>query len=335
MAGETSTMLAGSIGLKDLSVHQMFAGILAEFARLHEKSAKDEDLLKTEIAVLRTERDDLLRENQQLKSNSVLLASLNEHLANKVEELENDWESVPVPAPLPTPPTPPPKRGNPELEEDDADEPAPRRQSEQFRPPWNYEKKVNDTTAAGADVLIITNSQGKELNEKRMYGPDARVRVHVLGEKYIRGAQRYIQSLSAATNPKIITFHCADNDLINCRPDETFHAMKTLIEYTRVKFQNSEIVVSKAFPRLYDTHGQTMAYLNSANRFNKLIEEYLGPEHTVTHANLHTACFPMFYDDGVHITPRGAGLWVQNLKAVLNPLLGLSPYRRFFGNNHR
>lgn len=172
------------------------------------------------------------------------------------------------------------------------------------------------------DVWIIGTSIVKDIDSSQMYR-NKRVRVTTLWDKTVKGATELLQSRKLKVNPKILLLQVGSNDLENHTQEEVVRDIEELIKAAKNVMPNAKILISELLPRYYGDIHMVTQFEQKRVSYNALLSELCNITTGVEIVKFNIFKVDNFYD-GIHLNPKGIGRYVNNIKHVLNPLLGIN-----------
>ena len=188
--------------------------------------------------------------------------------------------------------------------------------------------ETSTSTDEPVDVLFIGNSHVSKIDTNKLYKNKNCV-IHCLdaGQKDIVGAENYIKQ-SKVSDPKIIVFQVASNNLESLSAELCTNEIKTLVNLTENKYPNSKICIGEALPRELQTVRLTNTYLENMKTFNRNITK-IRNIHVVKHRNIDLRQRNL-WSDNIHLSEVGMARFIRNFKFLLNPLLNMKPYEEYW-----
>ena len=189
--------------------------------------------------------------------------------------------------------------------------------------------------SAPLDLMIVGNSNTREIDSSKLYR-NKMTKVVELRNKTVNGAIRYILGMKEdGIKPKVMAYMLGTNELsdANATTDSILDAYVTLVESTRQKCPDTEIVIIGVPPR----RGRPESVKNLNEHLIDLCKDlnvYFSDNSNLNY-NYHLK------NDKIHLNDEGIKSLVKNLKITTNPLLGLkarinpvqTPPRRYVRNN--
>ena len=178
------------------------------------------------------------------------------------------------------------------------------------------------------DLLIVGDSNVRGFEVDKIYqAKQVEIKCLDKKKKNILGAQEYLAQYQKS--PRIILLQVAANSLA-----DSDSAERCIVEYHDLlkmcitKFPHSKIVHSEVLPRLVDGHMATKFYFDKMHKFNSLIHNDIiqDPALIVQHPWLRDPRSGHFRGDGLHLNYTGIRQFVRDMKATINPLLGMPSY---------
>lgn len=166
----------------------------------------------------------------------------------------------------------------------------------------------------------------RNVNPKRLYRSRKTTMHGLNNDKNIENALVYIRNNPQLSSPTATTLIVGTNDLFRKSPETTLSEMKTLIGEIRDHLPDTTIVVSEIMPRPLHK-----AFNKKATSYNQQLRQYIAEKPNTKLMSQQTIWQTegLFAPDRLHLTrTRGTAALVANLKAALNPLLGMSAYTR-------
>ena len=160
-----------------------------------------------------------------------------------------------------------------------------------------------------ADVLLIGTSIIKDVEPGRMFR-DKHVIKHVLEQKTIEGAKKYISDLRGKYN--CILLQVGSNDLENSSPEAVNMGISDVVDLLKTKQPDAKILVSGILPRWKRNAADGMNFKNKKNVLNDKMREKLGG----TFCPQENFSKHMFYD-GTHLNTEGTSQLVSNYKYMI------------------
>ena len=188
--------------------------------------------------------------------------------------------------------------------------------------------ETNTSTDESIDVLFIGNSHVSKIDTYKLYKNKNCV-IHCLeaGQKDIVGAENYIKR-SQVSDPKIIVFQVASNNLESLSAELCTNEIKALVNLTENKYPHSKICIGEALPRELQTVRLTNTYLEYMKTFNRNITK-IRNIHVVKHRNIDLRQRNL-WSDNIHLSEIGMARFIRNFKFLLNPLLNMKPYEEYW-----
>ena len=160
-----------------------------------------------------------------------------------------------------------------------------------------------------ADVLLIGTSIIKDVEPGRMFR-DRQVIKHVLEQKTIDGAKKYISGLEGKF--KCILLQVGSNDLENSSPEEVERGLSEVVALLTTKQPDAQILVSGILPRWKKYAADGMNFKNKKT----LLNEKLKGNAAYTFCPQDNFGRHMFYD-GIHLNSEGTAQLVSNYKYMI------------------
>ena len=169
-------------------------------------------------------------------------------------------------------------------------------------------QEINQTETK-ADVLLIGTSIIKDVDPGRMFR-DRQVIKHVLEQKTIAGAKKYISDLKGKYT--CILLQVGSNDLENSSPEEVERGLLEIVGLLKTKQPDAKILVSGILPRWKKYAADGMNFKNKKTVLN----EKLKGNAAYTFCPQDNFGRHMFYD-GTHLNSEGTAQLVSNYKYMI------------------
>lgn len=168
-------------------------------------------------------------------------------------------------------------------------------------------------------VWVVGSSLVKDLNPKKIYRYQS-TKITPLHDKTIYGARGFLES--GRLNAENIVYQIGSNDLENNSVDKVLADMENLVLNTQRLVPGSNIIINELLPRYYSDRNLTEEYERKRLELNTRLEIMCDDLRLkfVKHKNL----LQKHFRDGIHLDRfTGTGIYVRNLKRIVNPLIGV------------
>ena len=260
----------------------------------------DHKKLQQEIATLRQEMKTLKEDRDHCIAQVTILR---EEIQQWKEETSREKIAPPKANKEPTAQTPPPPSTTEAAKEPKARTPPPRaaeKTSQQEPPPRPVQNSQQ------AEVVILIDSNGKFIDEKRLFPKHKAVKMRCQNTK------KALELLNEETigKPSHIIIHTGTND-IQSQQEKVDKSINAVIDKASATFPQARVVISSLLPRK-DIH------LDTINRINHSVSR-----HAANKANISVATHSMLHIgnlyDNVHLRKDAVAAFTKSLKdAALN-----------------
>ena len=188
------------------------------------------------------------------------------------------------------------------------------------------EPSQSDATKADPDLLIIGNSNVKNINAERIYHSRKTKVVELMnGQKNIDGAIAF--SELCRLRPKVVIYQVAGNSLANNTAEACLAKLKNLVNTASNQFTDAKIYIAEPLPRKYSSPQQTAAYAQKVCTVKENLSSICIPPnvHPLKHDDkLQAVSSQFFTHDNIHLNQRGVGRLVLNYKLAVSADLGIN-----------
>lgn len=178
------------------------------------------------------------------------------------------------------------------------------------------------------NVFVIADSHGRNIRPERMYSKKISASVKTLRHKTINDASEYVDKINIQS--QVLAYVIGSNDLTHKSAEDAAESCKKLVQKSIRLFKNTEIVLYEVPPRKSPIIWR--GYEERRKRFNQIMEHYCSVTKKLHWAPCSISC-DQIQDDQVHLKPGEERTLVSDLKAIINPLVGLKSYKQYNNSN--